>query len=206
MGNWIMNRVLPKLDSKQFGAIRGRFTTHALLICYIMWHKALDQSQLASAMFVEFAKAFDPVDHTVVINNLIELAIPGLVVKWFASFLSGRQQRVKIANNLSSWLILKGGMPRGSWLEPFTLIIVIDKLKLSRSTHKYIDDTTLTKILFPGQTSQMVGCMNELHQWSLADIMQINKQKTKEMVVTTSRTASLFHSSRILNGLKLSNC
>jgi len=50
---------------------------------------------------------------------------------------------------------------------------------LSCSTHKYIDDTTVTEILFPNQASQMVGYMNELHQWSLANNMQINKQKTK---------------------------
>ena len=95
-----------------------------------MWHKALDQSQLTRVMFVEFAKADDRVDHTVVINNLIELAIPGSVVKWFASFLTSRQQRVKIANHLSPWLVLKGGMPQGSWLGPLTLIIVADNLKL----------------------------------------------------------------------------
>ena len=89
VGNWIMNRVLPTLDIKQFGAIRGRSTTHALVDMLHIWHKALDQSQLATVMFVDFSKAFDRVDHTVVINNLTELAIPGLVVKWFASFLTG---------------------------------------------------------------------------------------------------------------------
>ena len=47
MGNWIMNRVLPKLDSKQFGAIKGRSTTRAVVDMLHMWHKALDQSQLA---------------------------------------------------------------------------------------------------------------------------------------------------------------
>jgi len=97
-------------------------------------------------MFVDFSKAFDHVDHTVAINNLTELAMPSLVVKWFASFLTSRQQEVKIANYLSPWLVLKGDMPQGSWLGPLTFIIVIDKLKLSCTTHKYTDDTTLTEI------------------------------------------------------------
>jgi len=69
------------------------------------------------------------------------------------------------------------------------IIIITDKLKLSCTTHKYIDDTTLTEILFPGQSSQMEGYINELHQWSLGSNMQINKRKMKEMIVTTSRTA-----------------
>jgi len=50
----------------------------------------------ARVLFVDFSKAFDRVDHTAVINQLIELGIPGSVVKWFASFLINRQQRVKI--------------------------------------------------------------------------------------------------------------
>jgi len=80
IGNWIMNCILPTFDIKQFGAIRGRSTTHALVDMLHIWHKALDQSRLARVMFVDFSKAFDRVDHTAVINNLTELAIPGLVV------------------------------------------------------------------------------------------------------------------------------
>ena len=114
VGNWILDRVLPNLDTKQFGAIRGRSITHALVDMLHMWHKALDQSEVARVTFVDFSKAFDRVDHTVVINNLIELAIFGSVIKWFVFFLTNRQQRVKIASTLSTWLVLKGGMPQGS--------------------------------------------------------------------------------------------
>jgi len=44
------------------------------------------------------------------------------------------------------WLVLKGGMPKGSWLGPLTFVILIDKLKLSCLTHKYIDDTTILQV------------------------------------------------------------
>ena len=49
----------------------------------------------------------------------------------------------------------------------------------------------LTVILFPGQSSQMEEYTNKLHEWSYANNMQINKQKTKEMIITTSCTASV---------------
>ena len=89
--------------------------------------------EVARVTFVDFSNVFDRVDHTVVNNNLIELAIPGSVTEWFASFLTNRQQRVKIASTLSTWLVLKGFMPQGSWLGPltFNFVILIDKLKLS---------------------------------------------------------------------------
>jgi len=49
----------------------------------------------------------------------------------------------------------------------------------------------MTEILSSGQTSQMIGYMNELYQWSLANNMQINKRKTKEMVITSSHSVSV---------------
>jgi len=48
VGNWILDCAVPKLDTKQFGAIRGRSTTHALVGMLHMWHKALDQSEVAT--------------------------------------------------------------------------------------------------------------------------------------------------------------
>jgi len=48
MCNWIFDRVMPKLDTNQFGAIRGRSTTHAVVDMLHMWHKAVDQSEVAT--------------------------------------------------------------------------------------------------------------------------------------------------------------
>jgi len=63
---------------------------------------------------------------------------------------------------------------------------------LSCTSHKYIDDTTLTEIFFPGQSSQIEeSWMNFMNGHNYANNMQINKQKTKEMIITTSRTASV---------------
>jgi len=61
---------------------------------------------------------------------------------------------VIIGNTFSSWLTLNGSMPQGSWLEPLTFIIVIDTLKLSCLTYKYVDNTTMCEILASGQSSQ----------------------------------------------------
>ena len=186
VGNWMVNRVLPKLDQKQFGAPRGR-STHALIDMTHMWHQALDQSLSARVLFVDFTKAFDRVDHTIVINKLIELGIPGSVIKWFASFLVNRPQRVKIGDCLSSWLTLNGSIPQGSWLGPFSFIVLIDSLQTLCPSHKYVDDTTLTELLSRNQSSCMDVYFNELQQWSQANHMLINEQKTKEMMITSSQ-------------------
>ena len=183
IGRWIVGKILPSLDQKQFGAIKGRSTTHALIDMLHTWHSAQDQQKLARILFVDFAKAFDRVDHSIVISKLIALGLPGSVVKWFASFLANRQQRVKIGCAFSNWLQLNGSMPQGSWLGPLSFIILIDDLKLSCLTHKFVDDTTVTEILSRRQQSSMQQYYNELVDWTDSNLMRINDSKTKEMII-----------------------
>ena len=59
--------MVDKLDSKQFGALRGRSTTHAVTAITYMWHQALDDRMSVKELFVDYSKAFDHVDHAAVL-------------------------------------------------------------------------------------------------------------------------------------------
>ena len=135
------------------------------------------------AVFVDFAKAFDHVDHGLVVARLIEFGVPGYVIRWIYSFLENRQQRVRIGKILSEWLTLNGGMPQGTWLGPIIFIILIDALQLQCLTHKFIDDTTLSEILRRGQSSGMNEVVEDLVKWTDANKMKLNCKKTKEIVL-----------------------
>jgi hypothetical protein len=74
-------------------------------------------------------------------------------------------------------------MPQGSWLGPLSFIILIDDLKLSCLTHKFVDDTTVTEILSRRQQSSMQQYYNELVDWTDSNLMRINDSKTKEMII-----------------------
>ena len=82
-------------------------------------------------------------------------------------------------------------MPQGSWLGPLSFIALIDDLKLSCPTHKFVDDTTITEILAASQPSLMHLYFQQLVDWTLTNSMQINENKTKEMVITTSHAVSI---------------
>jgi len=101
------------------------------------------------------------------------------------SFLCERQQRVKISDFVSNWVTLRGGMPQGSWLGPLIFIILIDDLRPRLLTHKFVDDTTLSEIIAKGSTSKMQRTIDELVQWSQLNRLNVNINKTKEMVLGT---------------------
>jgi hypothetical protein len=92
-----------------------------------MWHQALDSHNSIRAVFIDYSKAFDHVDHSTVLRKMTALGIHPLLLKWMHSFLSYRQQRVKVGN-ISDWITLKGGMPQGTWLGPYVFLILIDDL------------------------------------------------------------------------------
>jgi len=59
----MLQKINGQFDKKQFGALKGRSTTHALVDMVHTWHKAVDDQKSVRIMFVDNAKAFDHVDH-----------------------------------------------------------------------------------------------------------------------------------------------
>ena len=76
VGSWILDIVGSQLDDNQFGALKGRSTTHALVNILHHWHKALDEGQSVRVLFVDYAKAFDHVDHDVLLQKLKSYGVP----------------------------------------------------------------------------------------------------------------------------------
>jgi hypothetical protein len=147
IGRWMLNAIGDKFDNNQFGAIRGRSTSHALVDIVNSWHKALNQNESVRVVFVDYAKAFDHVDHATVMNKLADLGVPPILLRWLHSFLMDRKQRVKIGTYFSDWLSPNGGMPQGTWLGPYVFLSLINDLSSLLQLHKFVDDCTLTEII-----------------------------------------------------------
>ena len=99
VGEWILDKIQGDLDPHQYGAIKGRSTTHALIDMTHHWNKAVDEGQSVRAVFIDFAKAFDHVDHNVLLEKFMEFNVT--IVQWMCSFLRHRRQRVKIGSVMS---------------------------------------------------------------------------------------------------------
>jgi len=126
IGNWILKRIKLKLDDQQYGALNGRSATQALVNMLHHWHSTVDKGQLVHTVFIDFAKAFDHVDHSMLVVKLEAFGLSDTVVQWTVSFLVKRRQQVKIGDVLSEWLEVFSGMPQDSFLGLLTFIILID--------------------------------------------------------------------------------
>ena len=80
------------------------------------WLQTLDDKGSVRALFVDFKKAFDIVNHNILFNKLKNFNTSHCLLKWFASYLFHRCQRVRVGSQVSSGKTLCGSMPQGSRL------------------------------------------------------------------------------------------
>jgi hypothetical protein len=183
IGRWMLEKIGDKFDKKQFGALKGRSTSHALVDIVHKWHQAVDSQKSVRIVFVDYAKAFDHVDHTTVMAKLAAIGAPSTVLHWLHSFLFNRQQRVMINGTFSDWTSPNGGMPQGTWLGPYVFIALINDLTSTMDLHKFVDDCTLSEVICRHEVSEMQHEMDCLANWSKNNHMNINIKKTKEMLL-----------------------
>jgi hypothetical protein len=180
LGRRLLPKIAGNLDPRQFGALRGRSTTHALIAITHQWYQALDDRNSIRAVFIDFRKAFDRIDHSTILTRMAALGIHQSAIRWMHSFLSNRQQRVKIGPVFSEWKFLTGGMPQGTWFGPYAFIIMIDSLRTINDTYKFVDDVTLTEVITPSADSQMQLAVNQVVAWSQSNFMNINTKKPRK--------------------------
>ena len=184
VGGWMLDLIFNKLDSNQYGGLKGSSTTHALVDMVHTWLLAAEERKASHVVLLDYRKAFDHVDHTVLVTKCKHFDLPNFIIRWLCAFLSNRSQRVRLGRELSDWVSLKGSVPQGSWLGPLLFIILINDLRLPCAVHKYMDDTTLTTQVQKGSVGPMQTLIDQTVSWSSANKMIPNIDKTKDMIIS----------------------
>ena len=142
------------LSDSQYGFRKHHSTAYALACLYDKISSAMENKEYTVGIFIDLSEAFDTVDHHILISNLEHYGVQGTALRWFESYVSGRQQYVEFNGIISESCQIKCGVPQGSIiLGPLLFLLYINDLYNMSKVVDFIlfaDDTNiffLTKIL-----------------------------------------------------------
>ena len=194
--NRLIEHVYGQIYELQYGFLRGRSTTSQLLHILHQVLNVLEQKKQVDIVYLDFAKAFDKVNHDLLLVKLHNFGIRGNLLRWLRDFLSGRFQRVTALGVTSKPLPVLSGVPQGSILGPLLFIIYINDLPkcVSHDTTMamFADDTKCHRPIKNSQDketlqSDLDNITNWCHDWK----MELNQSKCGVLHLTRSREPTI---------------
>ena len=176
----------------QFGFRKGYSTEYAILETLENLKSAIDDGKITCAVFLDFSKAFDTINHQILLDKLYKYVIRGLPHAWFSSYITNRKQFVKVGNTESSLKTITCGVPQGSTLGPLLFLLYINDLPESSKKlifRIFADDTNI--FYSSKDPEQLQRVINEelgnVLKYCTANKLSINFKKTHYMLITSPR-------------------
>ena len=193
-------------DFTQYGNSRGCSTTHYLVKLTDEAYKSTDVGQATTAITIDYSKAFDLVDHTILIGKLMQLGVRVKLIKLIISFLSNRSHYTKIKGITSKLTKITCGVPQGTISGPRFFTILIKDVKCPVvSNYKFVDDKTLA-FSYSGDPTEFLQQVLDVEVTETEkDKMIINESKCNVITFNFSKK-NICPQGLTLNGNPLSQC
>ena len=196
----LYNRLINFIDQNlilhpdQFGFRKNVSTESAVVELTNSLYSSLNLKKHSICVFIDFQKAFDTINHSVLLRKLEFYGVSGVVLDLFKSYLTNRKQVVKIGKSYSGSAVLRVGVPQGSILGPLLFIIYVNDIfyvPIFGRPILFADDTTLV-FSDKSYSSLVSNCNSDLERfrmWCLSNRLSINIEKT-HFILFTNRPLS----------------
>ena len=171
-----------KLSNLLTGFRKNHNTQHCLMSMLERWKKTLHKGGYVCAIFMDLSKAFDTLNHKLLIAKLGAYGFDTKALYYIKSYLDNRKQRVRVNRNFSSWQEIIAGVPQGSILGPLLFNIFVNDLFLfvsSSNLSNYADDNTLYTSGYDLKEVKevLLNDLNKVTEWFFKNYMVLNAGK-----------------------------
>ena len=196
------------LCDEQYGFRKNCSTTHGIVSLTNALFEAINKNETCIAVFIDLRKAFDTVNHDILVRKLSHIGIKGNLLRWIENYLFNRAQRTFANDVLSSTAPVKCGVPQGSILGPLLFILYINDIKHHIDGVElglYADDTVIYTHNENAHLAQksLQEKLNGFVEWSKTNELTINSQKTKLMIFGTRSCVKKARDTSIMIGTSL---
>ena len=180
------------LNNCQFGFRRNLSTTDAVLQVVDDCIDSIDKNKYVIAVFLDLAKAFDTVNHEILLSKLDKLGFRGIVNSWFRSFLCDRRIVVDVNGELSAERSVNIGVPQGTVSAALLFILYINDLSNVSDNLKFVmfaDDTTVyaSGASVDELSTLITNELKKVDSWLTANRLSLNLSKTCYMLFNKKR-------------------